>query len=56
MSVKKIPKVESEKKKRFTINVETSDELRKAFRAKVVMNGTTVKEVIEEFMKKYIKK
>ncbi|MDQ8039280.1 MAG: plasmid partition protein ParG [Rickettsiella sp.] len=44
------------KKKRFNMNIETSDELRKAFKAKVVMNGKTVKDVIEEFMKEYIKK
>lgn len=46
----------SDKKKRFNMNIETSDELRKAFKAKVVMNGKTVKEVIEDFMKEYIKK
>lgn len=46
----------SEKKKRFNMNIETSDELRKAFKAKVVMNGKTVKDVIEEFMREYIKK
>ncbi len=46
----------SEKKKRFNMNIETSDELRKSFKAKVAMNGKTVKDVIEEFMKEYIKK
>jgi hypothetical protein len=55
MTSKKSIKVANIRVKKFVINDETSEELRRTFKAKWAMNEKAVKDIIAEFMKKYIK-
>lgn len=56
MTPRKPTKTEKDRQNTTNMNFETTISLRNAFKAKVAMHGKTVKQVLEDFMKEYIKK
>lgn len=56
MTPRKPTRTLEDQKKIVHMNFETTKELRNAFKSKVAMNGKSVRQVLEELMKEYIKK
>lgn len=55
-SLKPRPKAKTTiRPKQVHVNILVSEELRNTFKAKAAMKGKRVKDVLEEFMKEYIK-
>lgn len=56
MSVKKSSEKIKPSNRQVHVNFLVSEELRNTFKSKAAMKGKRVKDVLEEFMKEYIKK
>ncbi|WP_172593951.1 hypothetical protein [Candidatus Rickettsiella viridis] len=56
MTPRKPTRTLEDQKKIVHMNFETTKELRNAFKSKVAISGKSVRQVLEELMKEYIKK